>query len=251
MADVRITAHPGLLVEADPRHLAGGGAGELHPQLVRPPTVRVLRRGVGIAPDGVDRRSGAGGRRGGDVAGRRGEVAAGGEDAVFVRRARGQARILVARGPAGNGGELGPAGTAIEADLDRVAGRAGRSGPGEVDLGRRDRRGGQVERGSRSDADPRLGGGELRGRVRDGDRLRAGGRERDGERMRARWPTWERVVGRQGRLGVAAAEVHGAGISGRHVAVGIFRGDRERPGARPRSPTKRGRRGRTGSPRPG
>src|SRR5262249_39319407 len=60
------------------------------------------------------------------------------------------------------------------------------------------------------------------GRVRGGERLRPRRVQRDVEGAHA---AGERGVGRQHRLRIAAGEVDRAGVAGRHVAEGVFRGD--------------------------
>ena len=86
----------------------------------------------------------------------------------------------------------------------------------------------QSARRRRVDGDAGLGAGDARGDgVGRGDRSAARGLERHAEGARALVADGERVVGRQHGRRVAAGEVHGAGVAGGDVTVGIARGDPE------------------------
>jgi hypothetical protein len=138
MAHVDEAAHPRLLVIPRTCRLAGHAGSERHTDLVRPVTKGVLRRDVGIAPDGVGRRS-AGRRRAGHVAVGRLTGSKCRDDTVKVSRPGGQARLLKAGGAARrNAPDLRPAGGGAQALLDQVAGGTAGAGPSEIDLGRRD-----------------------------------------------------------------------------------------------------------------
>ena len=139
MADVHIPAHPRLLVEPDPRHLAGDARGELHAHLVRPIAVRILGRDVRVAPDAIGRRRGAGRGRTRHVAVRRIDASQSRDNAVVIRRPGGQARLLERRGAARRVLPTCVQPVLRETLLDQVTRGAARGCPGEIDLARGDR----------------------------------------------------------------------------------------------------------------
>ena len=79
------------------------------------------------------------------------------------------------------------------------------------------------------DAGLRAGDG-AGGRIGSGQRLAPGGFERDAKGMHAGIGRHESVIGRQGRLAIAAREMHRAGVAGGSVAVEILGLDRHGAG---------------------
>src|SRR5271157_5257743 len=115
MADVDVPTHPRLLVKSNACHLARHAGGELDTHLVRPVTIVVLRRDVGVAPDAIGRRRGAGRRCAGHVAVSRVNGSMCRDDTEVVGRPGGQARLLEGGDGGGGAPDLSPAGAVVEA----------------------------------------------------------------------------------------------------------------------------------------